>query len=265
MSTLFPITTTTSRPPLPSHPLTPAKRKTMSITQTYYLAHSARGKLSDEAGRSDHRLRRLVGHANLLDSLMLELAQAEAEQESWFNASVRRARTTERHVQWADSVVEEPEEDWHAEDAERYPTDSSDDSSDDDEDEEMHSAGFASLQRVKSRMTFESMDVVEEEEDDGEDDIYEDDGEEDYAMLTLSRTASHPHSPPELSLDLEEDDSSEDEAMPLSPPSDVLHTFPSPNSPQDKLLPTQQAALFDEGFYLLQRSGPSLVSAVSVY
>ena len=227
----------------------------MSITQTYYLAHSARGKLSDEAARSDHRLRRLVGHANLLDSLMLELADAEAEQESWFNASVRGARKTQRHIQWADAVVEEPEEDWQAEDAE---SDSSDSSDEEDEDEEMQDAGFASLQRVKSHTAFEKM--VEDDEED----IYEDDGEEDYAVLSLSRTNSHPASPPELSLD-EEDDSSEDESMPPSPPADVLHSFPKSKAPPAKLSPTEQAAFFDEGFYLPQRPGPALVSAISVY
>ena len=227
----------------------------MSITQTYYLAHSARGKLSHEAARPDHRLRRLVGHANLLDSLMLELADAEAEQESWFNASVRGARKTDRHIQWADTVVEDPEEDWQAEDAESDSSDSSD-SSDEEEDEEVSS--LATLQRVKSHAAFEKM--MEEDEEA----IYEDDGEEDYAMLTLSRTTSHPASPPEL-ID-EEDDSSEDESMPPSPPADVLHSFPESKSPESKLSPSeQQAAFFDEGYYLPQRSGPGLVSAISVY
>ena len=65
----------------PSSPLvaSPFKRKTMSITQTYYLAHKARSKLSSEASRPDHNLRLLVGHANMLDSLMLEPADAERE------------------------------------------------------------------------------------------------------------------------------------------------------------------------------------------
>ena len=35
----------------------PQKKQKMSITQTYFLAHSARGKLSREASRSDHDLR----------------------------------------------------------------------------------------------------------------------------------------------------------------------------------------------------------------
>ena len=226
----------------------------MSITQTYYLAHSARGKLSSEASRSDHRLRRLVGHANLLDSLMLELADAEAEQESWFNASVRGARKTEsdRHIQWADSVVEELEEDWRAEDGE----------SESDEEEEDIDMGFATLQRVKSHQAFDVTMIsspAEEDNDEEEEDIYEDDGEEDYAMLSLQRTHSHPASPPDL-ID-EESDSSEDEAMPPSPPADVVHAFPEAEARRSKASPAK-GQFFDEGFYLPQRT---LVSAVSVY
>ncbi|KFZ17064.1 hypothetical protein V502_04772 [Pseudogymnoascus sp. VKM F-4520 (FW-2644)] len=247
-------TTIQTRQPLPSYPPAPPKRKAMSITQTYYLAHSARGKLSDEASRSDHRLRRLVGHANLLDSLMLELADAEAEQESWFNASVRGARKTEsdRHIQWADSVVEEPEEDWRAEDGE---------SESDEEEEEDIDMGFATLQRVKSHQAFDVTMISSpvEQEDDEEEDIYEDDGEEDYAMLSLQRTHSHPASPPDL-ID-EESDSSEDEAMPPSPPADVVHSFPEAEARRSKASPAK-GQFFDEGFYLPQRT---LVSAVSVY
>src|ERR1700759_4741980 len=73
----------------------PQKKQKMSITQTYFLAHSARGKLSKEAARADPDLRLLVGHANILDSLMLDLANAEQEQERWFNKSVSGAREEE--------------------------------------------------------------------------------------------------------------------------------------------------------------------------
>ncbi|KFZ01933.1 hypothetical protein V501_09713 [Pseudogymnoascus sp. VKM F-4519 (FW-2642)] len=254
MST-FTTTSIPTRQPLPS---APPKRKTMSITQTYYLAHSARGKLSAEASRSDHRLRRLVGHANLLDSLMLELADAEAEQESWFNASVRGARKTEdRHIQWADSVVEE-EEDYEESD-----------SSDDSEEEEDVDMGFATLQRVKSHQAFDVTMIPspldadsesDEEEEEDDEDIYEDDGEEDYALLSLQRTHSHPASPPDL-IDEDDSSSSEDEAMPPSPPADVVHAFPEAEARRSKVSPAK-GQFFDEGFYLPQRT---LVSAVSVY
>ena len=58
----------------PSSP--PAKKQKMSLTQTYYVASTARSKLGKEANRADHNLRVLVGHANLLDNLMLDLANA---------------------------------------------------------------------------------------------------------------------------------------------------------------------------------------------
>jgi hypothetical protein len=106
------------------------KTKAMTVTQTYYLAHTARGKLSSEASQADHNLRLLVGHANLLDSLMLELTEAGQEQETWFNQSVNMATkpTEPRHIQWADTVVEDPDEDWRTGDADSSDSDS--DSSD---------------------------------------------------------------------------------------------------------------------------------------
>jgi hypothetical protein len=233
------------------------KRKAMSITQTYYLAHTARGKLSSEAGRADHNLRLLVGHANLLDSLMLELAEAEQEQESWFNQSVRKASKPEepRHIQWADSIVEDPEEDWEAEDAE-----SSDDDSEYDSDEDMEEMGFATLQRVPSRTTTISKAVEVEEEE------VEEDDEEDFADLQLQRTQSHsPSSPPEL-VDHDSDDSSEDESMPPSPPNNALPSFDFKTSSKSASIPeSEQAAFFEEGFFIPQRTQPGLITAISVY
>ncbi|KAF4631102.1 hypothetical protein G7Y89_g7024 [Cudoniella acicularis] len=233
----------------------------MSVTQTYYLAHTARGKLSSEAARADHNLRLLVGHANLLDSLMVELAEAEQEQESWFNQSVKKATKTEepRHIQWADTIVEDPEEDWQAEDA-----DSSDSEYDSDEDMEMEGQMMA-LQRTQSRPIVAAVEVDEED--------FEDDGEEDYASLQLQLTPSHSASPPEL--DHDSDDSSEDESMPPSPPSDSLPTFSEkqrrqiatssfysskPTQEASSIPASEQAAFFEEGFYLPQRSSPGLGS-----
>lgn len=63
----------------------------MSLTATYYIASSARAKLGKEACKPDHNLRLLVGHANLLDALMLDLHDAEREQEAWFNQTVQKA------------------------------------------------------------------------------------------------------------------------------------------------------------------------------
>ena len=83
----------------------------MSITQTYFLAHSARGKLSKEAARGDHDLRLLVGHANMLDSLMLDLANAEQEQERWFNKTVTGAHEEDEETQSHVETIQEEEED----------------------------------------------------------------------------------------------------------------------------------------------------------
>ncbi len=111
--------------PLPPPIDTPLKlviaTKKMPVTQAYLLAYKARAKLSSEATRPDRNLRRLVGHANLLDLLMLELAEAEREQRSGFNQTTRGStspKREDRHTQWADAIVEEPDSDWQAEDAE---------------------------------------------------------------------------------------------------------------------------------------------------
>ncbi|TAQ86284.1 hypothetical protein B7494_g5407 [Chlorociboria aeruginascens] len=246
-----------SPPFAPSHP-TPSQqqqKKKMSVTQTYFLAHTARGKLSSEAARADHNLRLLVGHANLLDSLMLELAAAEQEQESWFNQSVKKATKTDepRHIQWADAVVEDPEEDWQAEDAD---SSDSDDSEYDSEDDLEMEAGLVSLQRVQSSM----VDTEEEYDDD-----------EDLEELALKPTPSH-STPPELDHDSE---SSEDESMPPSPPSDTLPSFSEKERQQiattsfysksASIPESEQQAFFDEGFYLPSRTTAGLISAISVY
>ncbi|POS71654.1 hypothetical protein DHEL01_v209951 [Diaporthe helianthi] len=243
----------------------PIKKKTMSLTQTYYLAHKARAKLSHEAAMPDHNLRLLVGHANLLDSLMLELAEAEREQESWFNQSVRNASHQQekkaennRHIQWADTIVED--DDYSDSDS-----DSDDSDSDMEDDEDVEMADVVSLRRVPSHTNFHKtaapssprMEVVEVDmEEDDED-------EEDYAELTLTRSPSHSLTnspPPELEQDF--DESEEDESMPPSPPSTMLPTF------EQKQKDSTVAAtpdFYDDGYYLPARNPARLVSAISVY
>ncbi|KAI1367213.1 hypothetical protein F5Y08DRAFT_82662 [Xylaria arbuscula] len=236
------------------------KKKSMSITQTYFLAHKARAKLSSEAARPDHNLRLLVGHANLLDSLMLDLADAEREQESWFNQSVRGAtpKTEERHIQWADSVAEE--DDWEADSSD------SDDDSDLDDDEDIEMFDAAPLSRIPSTLvTPPSPKLHTMEADEFEDD------EEDYAHLGLTRSPSHLASPPELEHDSE---SSEDESMPPSPPTASLPTFSEKqsestiatkyyDSTQDE--EEDKSDFYNEGFYLPPRNPNRLISAISVY
>lgn len=236
----------------------------MSITQTYYLAHTARGKLSKEAARSDHDLRVLVGHANLLDGLMLDLADAEREQEGWFNSTVRgaaKASEEPKHIQWAETIPEEAleeDEDSEAED---------EDSESDSDDEDVHYAQPIPLRRrpqtTTTTTTITAMELDDEDMEDDED--YEDE-------LALTRMASHP---PEL---LHESDSeSDDDSMPPSPPQSEMpldafsekqrqaiattsyYQSMSESSPAS-LPASEQASFFDEGFYLPQRQ-TAIVSA----
>lgn len=227
----------------------------MSLTQTYYLAHTARGKLSKEAARGDHDLRLLVGHANLLDGLMLDLANAEQEQESWFNQTVKsasKASEEPKHIQWADTIPEEleeaVEEDFYAE--------TSDSDSYSDDDEEMQAAAPTLPHKVPQTAAIITTTEYDEDEDMGDED-YEDD-------LALTRTSSA--HPPEL---LEDSDSeSEDDSMPPSPEM-PLNAFSekqrqaiattsyyqplSVKSDSPASLPESDQSFFDEGFYLPQR------------
>lgn len=240
----------------------------MSLTQTYYLAHTARGKLSKEAAKADHDLRLLVGHANLLDGLMLDLADAEREQESWFNQTIKGvAKASEepqkpKHIQWADVIPEEAvdDADWEAEDSD----------SDDDEEEISYAQPMA-LHPAKASTTVTAMEIDGEDEDMEDDDEFEE-------HLALTRTpSSHP---PELSHD--SDSESEDESMPPSPPVPEFQLsaisekqrqaiattsyYPSEKSDVASLSPSEQESFLDEGFYMPQRrQSGGLVSAISVY
>lgn len=195
----------------------------MSVIQTYYLAHSARQKLTREASRADHDLRVVVGHANLLDSLMVDLANAEQAQERWFNQSVSpvsKAKEKAR-VRWADTVAEEPEEDWDISDD----SDSSDSSDDDLDDLDEESSSVTDPDPVPVRRRAPSpVALVTEEEVDGEDSDsdFEYDGDSDLEELTLTRSVAR-QSPPELLSDSDEE--SEEDTMPPSPPQPTLSSF----------------------------------------
>lgn len=180
--------------------LHPAKKQKMSLTQTYYIASSARSKLGREASKADHTLRKLVGHANLLDNLMIELADAEREQEAWFNQSVRKASKPEepRHIQWVDTIPEEDDE---------QSDDESDADSEFDEDEEMYDIP---LRKIKSPPVTLSSAAIIDEDMDAE---YEEEEDDEYA---LRRVPSNRNSPPELTYE-EESDSEDEDSMPASP------------------------------------------------
>lgn len=235
----------------------------MSLTQTYYLAHTARGKLSKEAAKSDHNLRFLVGHANLLDGLMLDLADAEREQESWFNQTVKASakaseepeQTTPKHIQWADTIPEEAVDD----------ADFEDNDSESDDEEEISYAQPMAVQR-KRPTTVTSMDINEDEDMEDDDDFEED--------LALTRTSSN-HLPDLLH---ESDSDSEDDSMPPSPPLPELKLsekqrqaiattsyYPSEKSDMAHLSPSDEDSFMQEGFFVPERRQPGLVSAISVY
>lgn len=256
--------------PSPPHPqqqhraLPRPQKKAMSVTQTYFLAHKARAKLSHEAGRPDHNLRLLVGHANLLDSLMLDLADAEREQESWFTQSVHGAspassKTEERHIQWSDSVVEE---DWEADSSD------SDSDSDVDSDVEMEDVAPTPLSRIPSQAIIPSSPILQPMDAEFDDD----DEEEDYDSLTLTRSQSHSISPPELDHD---SDSSDDESMPPSPPTATIPSFSQKQrdatvttkylDPRQEEEEDDKSDFYNEGYYLPPRNPTRLVSAITVY
>ncbi|KAF2687203.1 hypothetical protein K458DRAFT_361750 [Lentithecium fluviatile CBS 122367] len=193
-----PISAETSRSHFVASP--PQKKQKMSLTQTYYIAASARSKLGKEACRADHDLRLLVGHANLLDSLMIELQDAERQQEAWFHSTVAKANKAEQeqqqHIKWADSIVEEPEEE-----------DDSDSDSDSDFYDEDGDFDMVSLPR---RLVQSPVQITTTEMDEDDEDQYDD--LEDDAGLALTRVPSQ--SPPELV----HDEDSDDESPPVSPP-----------------------------------------------
>jgi len=228
----------------PSSP--PTKKQKMSLTQTYYIASTARSKLGKEASRADHDLRLLVGHANLLDVLMVELHDAEKEQEAWFNESLRKANKPEQpqHVRWIDSIAEE-----YAEDSD----------SDSDSDSEIYEEDFETVPAVSASVS-SSYTVTSREVNDDEDDEKDDDDMldmEDDEEHALTRVDSHP---PEL---VHEDSSdSEDESLPPSPNSSELDL--AQYKPSQPIKTTPYENKMDHDHYLAdhvliqQRSGPMI-------
>lgn len=214
--------------------LPPAKKQKMSLTQTYYVASTARSKLGREAGRADHDLRRLVGHANLLDTLMVELADAEREQESWFHQSVTTASTPEEpryHHPWSNTIA-----------ADDYEDDSdmeSDDGSDIyDEAAELFNIPIRKL--ISPQVEF-SCEPIDDEDMHSDNELDQD--------LHLTRAPTNQHSPPELTLDSDSSDSDEDDI-----PS-------SPEQPLFELTDKERAQIATTTFYDI-KSSPAAATAL---
>ena len=119
MSSLLPVTvkpatiSTTQRRTAHSPP---AKKQKASLIQSYYLlAYTVRGKLLKEATRVGHDLRLVVGHANFLDGLMLDIANFEQEQEISFKNIVESAANASeepkqsQRVSWTDQLINSKE------------------------------------------------------------------------------------------------------------------------------------------------------------
>jgi len=254
-----PITAETTRSYFVSSP--PQKKQKMSLTQTYYIASSARSKLGREACKPDHDLRLLVGHANLLDSLMLELQHAEREQEAWFNRNVRQMEEEAdeqeqqhaRHIQWAEPIMEDDDEDMDDSASEISDTDSE---SDLEEDFQL----AIPIGRIRVPAVTVTTSEVDEDYDEEEEDAYED---EEFGA-ELMRVPSN--QPPELVLDSDESD---DESPPASPPQPTLdfdeahrkQTIAASGYTSTKpLSPSQQHALIQDGFFIPERNNGLLIA-----
>lgn len=251
----------------------PQKKQKMSLRQTYILANIARGKMTREASRGDHDLRLLVGHANFLDGLIVDLAAAERDQEMWFNHSVRgaaQASEEPRHVQWVDRIPEEAVEDDDEEEEEEEDSGrefSGNEYDSDDEDVDNTPVVAPQHHRRPSSLSPPTVTAAEVSEDMEIDEDYED-------GLVLTRIASHP---PELMH--ESDSDSDDDMMPPSPPQPNLslavfsekqrqaiattsfyQSIPEPtDTAVASLPPSEQAAFFDDGFYLPPRQSHTTI------
>jgi len=198
----------------------------MSTAQTYLVAHSARAKLTREAGKADHDLRLLVGHANLLDGLMFQLAEQEREQESWFNSTVAASQpapaAADSHVRWAAEPIREEDE------------------SESDSDDEIVPA-------IPARAMYPApaYRIVDDDDDDSSDE--EDDDEEDLESLALVRTHSNVMtSPPALVHDSDSDD--EDDIA--SPPTQVFEEFPQKGKAASGIAAREEALFHDGPLFL---------------
>jgi len=53
------------------------------MADIFFLAGKARGKLQQQAARKDPKIRLILGHAQLLDSLVMELSELSARKSTW--------------------------------------------------------------------------------------------------------------------------------------------------------------------------------------
>jgi hypothetical protein len=104
-----------SQKPQPNLPVEVRNNRSSSPaphSETRLLAATCRTKLSLEAAQADHRLDRLVAHANTLDTLVLILRDEERMRIQLVNRIRSSSEPQKRKkVQWIDQIVEELGED----------------------------------------------------------------------------------------------------------------------------------------------------------
>jgi hypothetical protein len=249
----------------PSSPMSPPyKKQKMTVTQTYRLAHTARGKLSTEASRGEYDLRILVGHANLLDHLMIDLSTVEQEQERAYQTGTPRSTT----ISFADEAVELPEvsdseDEEDEQEVEEDEDDEDDDVSDYDDEEEVSVATATPLKRTPSRSPVVIL---------AEDLVDDDDYDEDYnnPELSLVRTQSRSdvrspeHGVPEL---VHDSDDSDDESLspPLSPDQTAV-TYTNitikdfARKTHTPVAAAAEEALHDQGFWIPQQQSAMIAA-----
>ncbi|KAK4551494.1 hypothetical protein LTR86_011135 [Recurvomyces mirabilis] len=178
----------------------PALKQKMSLQQTYDVASIARSKLDREANRKDHDLRLLVGHADLLEALMLDLPVAEGQQDGSFTQSVEEIPKTERpNYTHLEETIPKPEEE--------ECDDASDAGSAYDEDADVI---YKIPARTLASPVFEAKSSVVELDESSDKD------EENDEQHALMRVPSWRRSPPEL-MDDGSDSESDNESLPSSP------------------------------------------------
>lgn len=154
-------------------------RPKVSLTDTYSVATTCKSKLGQEAARGELQLRRLVGHANMLDMLMGELMNKERACEARLNEQIRSGpQPKQRRVQFIDTIVEEmgeddDESDSDSDDYDDDVSDVSDDLFDDHEafDYESDDEQLA-LHRVSSKMDLPEL--TDDDDSDVEEDSIDD-------------------------------------------------------------------------------------------
>lgn len=210
---------------------------------------------------------------------MLELADAEQEQERWFNQTVNGATrasqeepSQSRHIQWAETVVEDPEDDWDPEDVSDADSDVSDDSEYDEDDFVINappSPPPASIRRSRAPSPVAIItehEIVDEDEEDSDSD-FEDDDLEDLEQLTLTRSPSR-QCPPDLASDSDEDEE-EDDSLPPTPPQPTFDSFNAANNtkqPDEKttelgLPDSDHPGLFAQGYYVSRQDQGTIIEA----